>query len=100
MAAGCASNAIPIHTNPPSSRREDVRALLPSGVRLVAFERKPAPLAISRLSIVSNVPLFISTTLEQLRSAVEGKPWLAGNWSLRELIETLEQVGVTVEVAP
>lgn len=79
---------------------EDVRALLPPGVRLVAFERKPAPLAISRLSIVGNVPLFISTTLEQLRAALDGRPWLAGNWSVRELVEVLEQAGVKLEVEP
>ena len=27
-----------------------------------------------------------------------GKNWLAGNWSVRELVDRLEQVGVQVDV--
>jgi hypothetical protein len=79
---------------------DDVRALLPPGVRLAAFRPTRPPLLISRLSVVSNVPLFIGTTLEHLRAAREGRSWLAGNWSVRELMEVLEQVGVKVEVEP
>ena len=72
---------------------------LPSGVRLVRWEPKTPPVAITRSSIVTNVPLFCETTLRQLQHAIAGdNPFLAGNWSVRELLDRLEQVGLKVEV--
>ena len=55
-------------------------------------------MAIVRLGIVSNVDKFIGATLRELRARLEGKDFLAGNWSLRELVDRLEQVGVEVRV--
>jgi hypothetical protein len=37
-------------------------------------------------------------TLLELKAALIGKRWLAGNRSVRELIERLEECGVVVEV--
>ena len=72
---------------------------LPSGVRLVSWEPKTPPVAITRSSIVTNVPLFVEVTLRQLAQAVKGdKPFLAGNWSVRDLVDRLEQVGLKVQV--
>jgi hypothetical protein len=72
--------------------------LMPPGVRLLKWEPKIPPVAIVRMGIVSNVDKFIDATLRQLRARLEGKDFLAGNWSLRELVDRLEQVGVHVQV--
>jgi len=71
---------------------------MPPGVRLLRWEPKNPPIAIVHMGIVGNVHKFISATLLQLQARLEGKDFLAGNWSLRELIERLEQVGVAVEI--
>lgn len=71
---------------------------MPAGVRLVRWEPKDPPVAIVRMGIVNDVDKFIGTTLRELRARLEGKDFLAGNWSLRELIERLEQVGVEIEI--
>ena len=72
--------------------------MLKSCVRLLKWEPKNPPIVIVRMGIVSNVPKFIAATLLQLRARLEGKDFLAGNWSLRELVDRLEQVGVAVEI--
>jgi len=46
----------------------------------------------------ATVPEFIQITLGQLEAAMAGQNWLAGNSSVRELVERLEQVGVKVSV--
>ena len=71
---------------------------MPPGVRLLKWEPKSPPIAIVRMGIVSNVPKFIVATLLQLQARLEGKDFLAGNWSLRELVDRLEQVGAEVKV--
>lgn len=71
---------------------------MPEGVRLVRWEPKPAPIAIIRIGIVTDAPKFITATLLELKAALAGKRWLAGNWSVRELVDRLEQCGVVVEV--
>ena len=76
-------------------KRSDIPPM-PPGVRLVAWEPKQPPVILTRLSVVIAVPLFIRSTLEQLEDALAGKQWLAGNWSVAELIDRLSQVGVVV----
>jgi len=71
---------------------------MPPGVRLLKWDPKTPPVAIVRMGIVSNVDKFIGATVRQLRARLEGKDFLAGNWSLRELVDRLEQVGVAVEI--
>jgi hypothetical protein len=71
---------------------------LPKGVRLVRWEPKAPPVVLTRWSVVIDTHQFISSTLREMRAALGDKNWLAGNWSLRELTERLEQVGVLVEV--
>ena len=79
-------------------REEGTPPPMPAGVRLLKWELKNPPIAIIRMGIVSNVPKFVAATLLQLRARLEGKAFLAGNWSLRELVDRLEQVGVAVEI--
>lgn len=79
-------------------RGERTPAPMPPGVRLLKWDPKTPPVAIVRMGIVTNVDLFIDSTLRELRARLEGKNFLAGNWSLRELVDRLEQVGVRVQV--
>ncbi len=71
---------------------------MPPGVRLLRWQPKNPPIAIVRMGIVSEVDKFVCATLRELRARLEGKDFLAGNWSLRELVDRLEQVGVVVSV--
>ena len=70
------------------------RSAMPSGVRLVRWEPKIAPVRLPQGSTVANVDLFIRTTLMQLEAALEGRTWQSGNWGLTGLIERLAAVGV------
>ena len=71
---------------------------MPLGVRLLKWQPKDPPIAIVHMGIVTNVDKFVAVTLLQLRARLEGKDSLAGNWSLRELVDRLEQVGVAVGI--
>jgi hypothetical protein len=71
---------------------------MPPGGRLVKWAPKKPPVAIVRMGVVTNVDKFIGATLRELRARLEGKDFLAGNWSLRELVDRLEQIGVEVKV--
>lgn len=72
---------------------------MPKGVRLLKWAPQLPPVAIETRAVVNDVPKFIRTTLGQLRAAMTGKSWLAGNRSVPELVDRLEQVGVKVRVA-
>jgi hypothetical protein len=71
---------------------------MPAGVRLLRWDLKPPPVEISRVSVVLEPQRFAETTLRQLEAAIQRKPWNAGNWSVRDLVERLEQVGIQVHV--
>lgn len=71
---------------------------MPVGIRLLKWAPKQPPVILTRFSVVNDVPQFLRPTLEQLRAALDGKNWRAGNWSVREPVDRLEQCGVQVEV--
>jgi hypothetical protein len=71
---------------------------MPPGVRLLKWDPKKSPVSVVRIGIVTNVDKFIAATLRELRARLEGEDFLAGNWSLHELVDRLEQVGVAVKV--
>jgi len=90
-----------------SSQREDVCELLrervvsppmPPGIRLLNWKPKAPPIAIIQVGVVTDVNQFVAATLLQVRARLEGKNFLAGNWSLRELVDRLDQVGMEVMV--
>ena len=97
-----AASLVPaLHAN-----REAVRRLLqasipemPAGVQLISWSPIQPPVVLTRWSVVNDTELFIRHTLGQLSAALAGNNWVAGNWTVRELIERLEQVGVKVELA-
>jgi hypothetical protein len=78
-------------------RREEI-PLMPSGVRMVDWEPKPAPVVLTQFSVVTDVDRFIRMTLLELKAALGGKRWQAGHWSVRDLVDRLEQCGVRLEI--
>jgi hypothetical protein len=72
---------------------------MPKGVRLLLWAPVRPPVVIESWAVVNDVLQFIQSTLGQLEAAMAGKHWLAGNWSVRELVDRLEQVGVKILVA-
>ena len=71
---------------------------MPAGVRLLAWKPKHPSVALSVFSVVNDTQKFILSTLQQLEAALRVNPWAAGNWTVRDLCERLEQVGVRIEV--
>ncbi len=71
---------------------------IPEGVRLVEWDLKQPPLAISSFAIATNMQRFAAATLAELRAVMNGQVWLAGHRSVRELVDRLEQCGVNVEI--
>jgi hypothetical protein len=77
--------------------RQAAHAVLapPTGVRLIKWSLKEPPVAIETCAVVVDPALFASSTLEQLRIALANpKRWVG--WTVTQLIERLDQVGVTV----
>jgi hypothetical protein len=79
-------------------REEETPPPMPPSIRLLIWQPKESPIAIVHTGIVSNVPKFVAGTLLELQARLEGKDFLGGNWSLRELVDRLEQVGVAVQI--
>ena|ERR1700674_3296316 len=71
---------------------------MPKGVRLTKWEPKTPPIVLTHYAVVIDTHIFVKSTLLELDAALAGKCWLAGNRSVRELIERLEQVGIRVAV--
>jgi hypothetical protein len=67
-------------------------------VRILVWDLLPAPVVITNFSVVNDVDRFARSTLRQLGNALAGRDWRAGNWSIRDLVERLEQVGVKVAI--
>jgi hypothetical protein len=68
---------------------------MPNGVRLLAWELKPAPVLLERWSVVTDPDLFARTTLGSLEAKLANPQRWVG-WSVPELLDRLEQVGVRV----
>ncbi len=75
------------------------RPTMPAGVRLVRWEPLSPPFKVNRWLTVLDTDKFIRVTLEQIDARLNGIDWKAGNWTLSELIERLEAVGVSVALA-
>jgi hypothetical protein len=85
-------------SEPPTNAAPPACPPMPKGIRLVCWDPKSAPIALTKVEIVNDVPRFVSVTLLELKAASSGKRSLAGNRSVRDLIERLEECGVVVEV--
>jgi hypothetical protein len=71
---------------------------MPAGARLVSWNPKAAPVQVNRYTTVTDVDLFICSTLRQLEAALEGRSWQSGNWGLAGLLARLEACGCIVEL--
>jgi hypothetical protein len=72
------------------------RPAMPAGVQLISWSPKDAPVKLSPCSTVTNVDLFVRSTLRQLEAQLSGKHWIAGGWGLSGLLARLEACGCVV----
>lgn len=79
-------------------RQREAMPALPAGVTIIEWNPKQAPIELHRWSVVTDVPAFITGRLQFLEAAMKGNAWLAGNRSVRDILEELEQVGVKLAV--
>ena len=75
------------------------RPAMPPGVRLVRWEPLSAPVQLNRWLTVLDTCRFVESKIKQLTARLRGDDFGAGNWSLSELLESLERVGVTVALS-
>jgi hypothetical protein len=75
------------------------RPVIPPGVRLVRWEPVAAPVRLNACLTVIDTDKFIRVTLRQIEGRLAGNDWKAGHWSLSELTQRLEAMGVTVRLA-
>ena len=68
---------------------------MPPGVRLVSWNLGKPPVAIETCAIVTDPALFARSALDQLRTALTHPERWVG-WSVPQLMDRLEQVGVSV----
>ena len=76
---------------------EEVRAMLPPGVRLVSYRPKQAPFAVAPISIVTNAGKFFRTYLRDLRWRVEHSESHAVP-PLHDIMAKLAEGGVELEI--
>ena len=79
-------------------RKRTAIPAMPPGVRLVHWGPKPAPIILTQYSVVADVDRFVRMTLLELRAALAGKRWQSGHWSVRDLVDRLEECGVQVAI--
>lgn len=79
-------------------RRREELPTMPTGVRLLRWEPKSAPVVLAHYAVVTNVRPFVLMTLLELKAALAGKRWQSGHREPRELVDRLEQCGVYVEI--
>ena len=71
---------------------------LPEGVRLVLYAPKKPPVAIEQCSVVTNVDLFIRTTLADLEIKLNDTAGVKGGWTVPQMMDRLRQVGLVLEI--
>jgi hypothetical protein len=72
---------------------------MPPGVQLLHWQLKEPPVAVEVCAVVTDPALFARTTLEQLGIAIsEPKRWVG--WTVPQLVDRLNQIGVGVKVEP
>ena len=72
------------------------RPVMPLGVRMLRYELMTAPVKLSRAETVIDTGRFIQSTLRQVDARLHDRHFLAGNWTLSELLARLAAVGCHV----
>lgn len=75
------------------------RPTMPPGVRVERWGPLLAPVKVNRWLTVVDTDRFIRNKVSQLAARLSGDGLGAGNWSLSELLEFLERVGVTLALS-
>jgi len=68
------------------------------GIRVVRWEPVDYPVQIDRWAAVTDARKFATSSLAQIEALMSGGTWQSGNWTLSQLLDRLETVGVTVEI--
>jgi hypothetical protein len=71
---------------------------MPPGLRLLEWNPKPAPVLLTYMAVVTDVPQFIGASLAQLGAALYSEQGPATHREVREQLDRLEQCGVVVRV--
>ena len=71
---------------------------LPSGLRLISYLPKKPPVAFEQCSIVTNLDLFIKTTLADLEAKLNHPTPTPWGWTVQQMLDRLRQVGLVIEV--
>ncbi|MGC1361018.1 MAG: hypothetical protein WA826_07580 [Silvibacterium sp.] len=82
----------------PDAWREDFarRPAMPSGVRLGSYAPATPPVKLSQCETVTDTGKFIQSTLRQVDARLHNQNFLAGNWTLSELLARLAACGCRV----
>jgi len=75
------------------------RPVMPPEVRVVRWDPLSAPVKVNRWLTVLDTDRFIRNKVSQLAARLSGDSLRAGNWSLSELLEFLDIVGVTLALS-
>jgi hypothetical protein len=71
---------------------------LPHGLRLVSYSPKRPPVALEQCSIVTNVQLFIQSSLADLEDRLNRPKVNRYGWTVPQILDRLRQVGLVIEI--
>jgi hypothetical protein len=81
-------------SNPPGL--EEVKAMLPAGVRVLSYQPKPVPFAVAPVSVVTNAGRFFRAYLRDLAWRVEHPEGHAAG-PLPDILAKLAEAGLEIE---
>ena len=71
---------------------------LPKGLRLISYVPQKLPVALEQCSIVTNLELFIQSSLADLEDKLNHPNTVRWGWTVAQMLDRLRQVGLVVEV--
>ena len=71
---------------------------LPAGLRLISYAPKKPPVAVEQCSVVTNVKLFIQSSLADLEYRLLHPDSVRLGWTVPQILDRLRQVGLVIEV--
>ena len=71
---------------------------LPAGLRLISYAPKKPPVAVEQCSVVTNVKLFIQSSLAELEYRLLHPDTVRLGWTVPQMLDRLRQVGLVIEV--
>ena len=71
---------------------------LSSALRLISYLPKKPPVALEQCSIVTNLDLFIQTTLADLEAKLNHPTPIPWGWTVQQMLDRLRQVGLVIEI--